>query len=139
MSLWALDTDTFSLLTTGHPGVMAQALSQPLGSVAIGIVSVQEVFMGRYNKIKQAEKPDELITAYGHLEASVNLMRSLPILPYDHVAAVHFERLRSSHRRIATKDLRIAAVALSHHATLVTANLIDFSQIEGLLVEDWSR
>lgn len=139
MSLWALDTDIFSLLTTRHPAVISRVLSKPVGSVAIGIVSVQEVFIGRYNKIKQAGKPDELIAAYDHLEASVNLMRRVAILSYDRDAADHFERLRRMHRRIATKDLRIAAIALSHNATLVTANLADFGEISGLPIDDWTK
>jgi len=36
-------------------------------------------------------------------------------------------------------DLRIAATAVAHHATLVTRNVSDFEDIEGLAVVDWSR
>jgi tRNA(fMet)-specific endonuclease VapC len=35
-------------------------------------------------------------------------------------------------------DLKIAAIALSHQATLLTHNLKDFGQIENLHVEDWT-
>ena len=139
MSLWVLDTDTVSLLAMHHPGVMAKALSLPIGSVTVGIVSVQEIFMGRYNRIKRAKNPTELIAAYAQLESSTNLLRMLPLLPYDLDASEHFATLRRTHRRVTTKYLRVAAVALSHHATLVTRNLIDFGQIDGLPIEDWSK
>ena len=36
-------------------------------------------------------------------------------------------------------DLRIAAITISHDATLVTRNLSDFKGIEGLVAVDWSR
>lgn len=35
-------------------------------------------------------------------------------------------------------DLRIAAVALTNDATLITGNLSDFRRVPGLRVEDWT-
>jgi len=139
MNLWVLDTDTVSLLAAHHPGITAMALGHPVDSVTVAVISVQEIFMGRYNRIKRAKNPKELIAAYSQLEASVNLLRKLPLLSYDIDAAVKYDQLHRTYRRLPTKDLRIAAIALSHQATLVTCNLADFGQIDGLPIEDWSK
>ena len=139
MSLWVLDTDMLSLLQLQHPGVIVQALSRLPDAVAISITTVQEVFIGRYDKVKRAKKSRDIIAAYARMEDSMNLLRKLPILSYDVAADAHFAELRRNYRRIGRNDLQIAAVALSHHATLVTRNLIDFGQIDGLPIEDWSK
>jgi tRNA(fMet)-specific endonuclease VapC len=36
-------------------------------------------------------------------------------------------------------DLRVAAVALTLKATVLTRNLRDFEKVPGLIVEDWSK
>ena len=52
---------------------------------------------------------------------------------------LRYEQLRASFRRIGKNDLRIAAIALEHGATLATRNVQDFRQIPGLQIEDWSK
>jgi tRNA(fMet)-specific endonuclease VapC len=49
-----------------------------------------------------------------------------------------FESLRQQLRRLDTRDLRIAAIALNTEAVLVTRNRQDFAQIPNLIIEDWS-
>jgi tRNA(fMet)-specific endonuclease VapC len=45
--------------------------------------------------------------------------------------------LRAERVRIGSQDLKIACIALANNAVLLTANLRDFEQVPGLLVENW--
>jgi tRNA(fMet)-specific endonuclease VapC len=54
-------------------------------------------------------------------------------------AATEFARLLSPRLRIGTMDLKIAAIALTQDATVLTKNLKDFGRVPGLRVEDWTR
>ncbi len=62
----------------------------------------------------------------------------MQILPFNHAALQRFRNLRRAHRRLGTNDLRIAAIALAHGAVLVSRNLIHFSVLKGLGLEDWA-
>jgi tRNA(fMet)-specific endonuclease VapC len=61
-----------------------------------------------------------------------------PVLPFDESAIAHFQRLWLMRLRVGTMDMKIAAIALAHDATLLTRNISDFEKVPGLLVEDWS-
>jgi len=63
---------------------------------------------------------------------------SIYVLPYDVEAQLQFTHLRRQQVRIGTQDLRIAAIALSKNATLVTRNTRDFAKVPGLHMVDWS-
>jgi tRNA(fMet)-specific endonuclease VapC len=49
-----------------------------------------------------------------------------------------FRRLRVQGIRIGTHDLRMATIALSRGATLVTRKVRDFAMIPSLNIEGWS-
>ena len=54
-------------------------------------------------------------------------------------AIMEFDRQRDRGVRIGTMDLRIASIALTHDAVLVTRKLVDFLKVPGLRVEDWTK
>lgn len=62
------------------------------------------------------------------------------ILPFDANAAVILQGFAPALiRRIGSRDAKIAAIALAHGRTLLSANLTHFQQVPGLRVEDWLR
>ena len=63
---------------------------------------------------------------------------TIQVLPYDAAAVAEFERLRRNKIRVGTQDLRIASIALSKNATVVTRNIRDFGRVPGLKIMDWS-
>ncbi len=68
--------------------------------------------------------------------ALLAFFRLVPVLPFDDRAASEFASLPFQRARF---DRLIAAHALSLGVTLVTNNERDFTDIEGLKVENWAR
>jgi len=62
----------------------------------------------------------------------------MQVAPFDDAAAAVFDDLKSQRIRVATMDLRIAAIALSNNYTLLTRNFSDFARIPGLQFDDWT-
>lgn len=69
------------------------------------------------------------------------LLANLVVLPFDVDAARRYGALRADLERqgtpLAEADLRIAAIALVHHLTVVTGNTRHFDRVSGLSVENW--
>ena len=60
------------------------------------------------------------------------------MLYFEGTATTVYERLLSQKIRIGTQDLRIASIALSQRAVLLTRNSQDFSRVPGLQMDDWT-
>lgn len=88
--------------------------------------------------INKAKIPDKIVTAYLKLESLIQLFSVSQIFSYDFKANEIAENLRRQRIRLGTMDLRIASIALSHDAVLLTRNLGDFSKIPNLKIEDWT-
>lgn len=136
-----LDTDHMTILERG--GISAYTLrlrlrQVPAGETATTIVSYEEQMRGWLSRVSQAKTPEKLIAAYDFLLQNLEIYRAAQVLAYDKSAAEEFERLRQSQIRLATKDLRIAAICLANNATLLSRNLKHFQQVPDLKVEDWS-
>ena len=137
--LYVLDTDHLTLLQRNHRAVITHFTALPPEVIAATVVSAMEQVRGRLAQIHRAKTAPEVVEAFARFQEALAFYRTVPVLPYDETAAAHFARLRQVlRRRPGTQDLRIAAIALSRGATLVTRNRRDFQGIAGLQLEDWS-
>jgi tRNA(fMet)-specific endonuclease VapC len=121
--LFLLDTNICIYLLGGHsrPALdRVQALAP--GEVVTSAVAYAEVMIGA--RARQAE---------AHAEA---LFALIPVLPFDRTAALVYARLPFKRGRY---DRLIAAHALALDMTLVTNDEIDFADLAGLRVENWTR
>jgi tRNA(fMet)-specific endonuclease VapC len=64
---------------------------------------------------------------------------TIPIATFDEMASILFESFQSQGLKVATMDLRIAAIASSRGLILLTRNYQDFVKIPGLTIEDWTQ
>jgi tRNA(fMet)-specific endonuclease VapC len=88
-------------------------------------------------EIKASRGPDAAIQAYSRYHEHVELSARWVILPWDKESSDLFFKHRKDGIRIPTLDLRIACIAMAHEALLLTRNLVDFSQVPGLNVQNW--
>lgn len=82
---------------------------------------------------------DEQVEAYRRLKRLLGNYLKIEVLDFAAPAAAEFERLRGLRLRIGTMDLKIAAIALAHGATVLTRNLKDFGLVPSLRIEDWTQ
>lgn len=136
-----LDTDHLSALQFTESADAAQ-LARRLEAaghelIATTIVTVEEQLRGWLASIHSRSKVVEQIPYYQRLEVLIRFYGQWNVLPLDVAAASEFDRLKKERLRLGTMDLKIAGIALSRGATLLTANLRDFRQVPGLNAEDW--
>jgi tRNA(fMet)-specific endonuclease VapC len=121
---YLLDTDCsiYAMLGT-HPALHSHLSNCEPGEVGISAVSFAEICMGE----NLGHPPDRAI-----IEAFVDV---ITILPFDSAAARAYAKLPFKRARF---DRLLAAHALSIGAIVVTNNESDFTDVPGLVVENWT-
>ena len=138
-----LDTDHLTVLRyVDHPRCAALVARLRSAGAAgeetvTSVITLEEQMRGWMAEISRRRDVRRQVPAYDRLAQQFEFLRAWRILPFDDRAADHFERLRKQRVRIGSQDLKIASIALAEGATLLSANLRDFRQVPGLLVEDW--
>ena len=138
MIRYVLDTDHLSLNLRGHQKVRERLALVLPDEVAITIITAEEQLRGRLAQVSKAATGDTRAEAYRYLRKAITDLAKLNILDYDATAESIYQELKQRRIRIGTQDLKIAAVTLAHHSLLVTRNRIDFGQVPGLRLEDWT-
>jgi tRNA(fMet)-specific endonuclease VapC len=137
-----LDTDHMSLLKGSDESrsAMLRARLAALEPTEVGttIISYEEQLRGWMAYLARIRSLTQQMEGYRRLHRQLQNYCRIPVLTFDEHATVTFQRLRRARLRVGTMDLKIAAIALSREATLLSRNLADFRQIPGLQVEDWT-
>jgi tRNA(fMet)-specific endonuclease VapC len=139
--MYILDTDHLSLIQrNGQEGkrILARLSAVENSAVSVAVITYEEQVRGRLNLVSKAKTLDERIRAYAGLQQISTDYRFITIISLDRAAALEHERLRKAYPRLGNMDLKIAAIALTNNATLLTRNYSDFGQITELTTEDWS-
>jgi tRNA(fMet)-specific endonuclease VapC len=138
MTLYILDSDHLSLYQRGHQALGYQLLVIRPEQIAITVISVEELIRGRLAQIRKANQPQERIYSYYWFNKTIDFLQNFRVLDYAAQAEYCFQSLLAQKIRVGTQDLKIAAIALSQRARLITRNRKDFERIPGLALEDWS-
>jgi tRNA(fMet)-specific endonuclease VapC len=106
--------------------------------LAFSVVSFHEQVLGAHTYISRARTTADVTGGYTLLLEILQGFRTAPVLPFDAAAAAVFDDLQAQRVRVATMDLRIAAIALSRGLVLLTRNSRDFPRVPALVTEDWT-
>jgi tRNA(fMet)-specific endonuclease VapC len=85
----------------------------------------------RYREIERQ------LWGYLRLEKTLRLLKQADIIPLTDDVAHQFNDLRKQKLKVGTQDLKIAAIALTHHAEVATANERDFGRVPELKTVNW--
>jgi tRNA(fMet)-specific endonuclease VapC len=138
VNLWILDTDCLSLFHNGNVIIRNRILRTPPQQIATTIVTAEEQIRGRLNLVRRAENGRNLSNAYGHFQEAFVFFQEVQVLGFSLEAERIYWQLKAQKIRPGSRDLKIAAIALSLDATVVTRNQKDFQQVPNLKFEDWS-
>jgi tRNA(fMet)-specific endonuclease VapC len=137
-----LDTDCLSLLErqTGTDYLVLQSKLDefPIDEITTTIITFEEQMRGWTSFIARMRSIDEQVFAYETLKRYFDYFKNLKIIDFDQTAANIFKGLKSQKIRIGTMDLKIASIAISRNAILVSRNLKDFEEVPNLVVKNWT-
>jgi len=132
------DTDHISLLERGHPEIQKRLTSVPSNSLAVSVITAEEMLRGRLAVLAKRSEGEKRVHAYKKLMETVLFFSTITTIPFDISCERKFQELRKQKIRIGSQDLRIASTAIVHNLIVVTRNQRDFRHVPGLKLEDWS-
>jgi len=124
------DTNIVIAFFNGNKAVLRK-IAAGIDRIALSVLVIAELDYGA----KVSQKAGE------NLEKLYRFLGVVQIVPFDLECAKTFGTIKSKLRTLGKPtgeiDALIAATAIVHKATLVTANKKHFENIEGLKIENW--
>jgi tRNA(fMet)-specific endonuclease VapC len=141
--IYILDTDVFTLAelpdSPAYSRIHTRVLQlQSQDRIVTTIVTYEEQTRGWLAYAAKSHEVAHQIKAYSRLNKHLHAYLGFEVLDFDAAAAREFDRLRFLKIPVGSLDLKIAAIAISQNATLLSRNLKDFRKIPHLRVEDWT-
>ena len=136
-----LDSDHMSLMQRGGAEgerIMERLSELPADEIATTIVNYEEQHRGWLARLARATSLERQVSDYRELKILLQDYCSINVIDFEARAAAQYGRLKQAGIRIGSMDLKIAAIALTNDATLLTRTLVDFNKIPRLKAEDWS-
>ena len=132
--MFFLDTNTCIFYLNGSSeSVKQKILSSPPDSIKISSIVKAELLLGAYKSQKRES----------NLEKVESFLEPFEIVPFDDQMTYFYADIRynteKSGKNVGPNDLLIASVVMFHEGVLVTNNVKEFSNIDGLKIEDWSK
>jgi tRNA(fMet)-specific endonuclease VapC len=127
---YLIDTNIAIHARDGTDAVLTK-LAEHDGAVLMSALSLAELQRGLHK--------NPTYTALRMMRLDV-LIRHIPILPFDAAAAAQYRRIIAQCGWVKGRDYdrMIAAHAMTAGCVLATDNAADFSDIPGLLIENWT-
>ncbi len=135
-----IDTDHLTVLRF-RGSERARRLAQRLDEAAAGeligttVVNVEETMKGWLASIAKERSPLRQVAPYRELAELFSFFGALAVVLFDDAAAERFATY--SRIKIGAGDRKIAAIAVTQSALLLTANRRHFELIPGLRFENW--
>ncbi|MDP1592278.1 MAG: type II toxin-antitoxin system VapC family toxin [Prosthecobacter sp.] len=134
-----LDTNHYSEIELGtrRGERLLERLKATGDACFVCVITTEESLRGWLQEIRRHKDGTALEDAYARFQSAVEDFGDWNILPWTTAATGIFASPKARQVRVGTMDLRIASIALSHEALVLTRKLVDFQQVPGLRVENW--
>jgi len=134
MAAYMLDTDISSyIMKRSNDAVLTRLQKLPVDAVCISVITKSELLFGV--EVSPRHQQDHA--------ALEEYLRHVEVLDFPDEAALHYARIRAALKArgamIGANDLFIAAHARSLRLTLVTNNSDEFSRVQDLNIENWTK
>jgi tRNA(fMet)-specific endonuclease VapC len=134
---YLLDTNACIALINGHPTAVRARLQKADAAGSQILVPSIAIFELWYGVAKSARLD------FNRKRLATFLSGPVTTLPFEEADAETAGSIRATleaaGKPIGAYDLLIAAQAIRHHLTLVTANVSEFSRVKGLVWQDWAK
>jgi tRNA(fMet)-specific endonuclease VapC len=131
--VFLIDTEICIFALRSSKAILDRFAATPPAAIFVSVITEAELRVGA------ARAP----AAKGAVRELENFLRPLKIAEFTSADAIAYARIRNRLEALGTPigplDTLIGAHALSRGYTLVTNNEREFSRIEGLAIENWSR